>query len=108
MLVAGCASTAGDNRYLMEVEQSRMHEVHLCNIQEYEEDPHGVPLKLYRYRQAVPASTVDKAARALVKGTGDTIEAEEEEEVNADMEPETLAGWPNKWEEPPEDSAVEE
>ena len=43
----------------------------------------------------------------MVKGIGDYIKAEEEE-VNADMEPETLAGWPSKWEEPPEDCAVEE
>ena len=98
----------GEHSYLVEVEPGRMHEVHRCHLKEHKEDLHGVPLKLYRYRQAVPASTVDKAVRALVKGTGNTIEAEEEEEVIADIESETQAGWQSKWVEPPEDCAVEE
>ena len=93
---------------MVEVEPGRMHEVHRCHLKEHKEDLHGKPLKLYRYRQAVPASTVDKVVRALVNGIGNTTEAEEEEEVNADMELETLAGWPSKWEELPADCAVEE
>ena len=94
----------GEHSYLVEVEPGRMHEVHRCHLKEHKEDPFGVPLKLFKYKQAVPASTVDKAVRALDLGRQGF-----ENIITEEFWPkESEVGWPKTWEAPPLDWPAEE